>query len=252
MQDRDPKSHADKEEAGKIVVQSPFIKWLDNFWYHNKWIVIIAGIFLFAIVVCVVQCAGRDVSDAYVAFAGGVNLTDKDKEVLEEILNDISEDAAKEEPLDVGVLGYTYYSEEELRALYTDGENGFDNEGFNRAKQHNRERFNNMRDYVVTGECSIWFVSEAVYAELDMHEQLAVPLKSSLKTIPEAAYDDCAIRLSETAFYRYYKEQLSFLPADTLIVLTNPNTVWGASSDEEHYEKVKAIYRAIVNFEIKE
>lgn len=248
MEDKETRTRADKQTAGKIVVQNRFVKWLDNFWYHHKWGVIIGGIFLFAIIVCAVQCAGRELSDVYVTFAGGFEMSTEERQVVENILSDLSED--QEDPVKIGTVSYTYFSEDELRALFTDDENGFQNEGYNRAKQSNAERFSNLNDYIMTGECSLWFVSEAVYAELNMQERLAVPLRLSFDAIPESAYDDCAIRLIDTEFYRYYREQLDFLPADTLLVLTNPNAVWGASSDEEHYDQVKQIYRAIVQFKV--
>ena len=247
MAEQEPNTRPEKEEAGEVVIQNRFIKWLDNFWYHNRWIIIICAIFLFAFVVCIVQCAGRKISDTYVTVAGGFTVSDKDLAALEEILNDLAGDLDKKDPVSVGVLSYTFYSEEELRALFTD-DDGFDNEGYNRARQPNAERFSNLSDYVMTGECSIWFVSEAVYNELDMTKKLAVPLKSTFGKEIAGAYDAYAIRLGDTAFYQYYREKLDFLPEDTLIVLTNPNAVWGASANEKKYAKVIAIYRAIIEF----
>ncbi len=250
MAEKEPNTRSDKQEAGEIVIKNRFLKWLDNFWYHNKWAIIICAIFLFAFIVCVAQCASREVSDAYVTFAGGFEVKDKEKAALEEILNGLSEDIDSKDPMTVGVVSHTFYSEEELRALFTDEENGFDNEGYNRARQPNVERFSNLSDYVMTGECSIWFVSEAVYAELNMQKKLAVPLKSTFGSVPASAYDNCAVCLVDTEFYQYYREKLSFLPEDTLIVLTNPNAVWGASANEKQYGRVKALYRAIIEFKI--
>lgn len=247
MAEKEPNIRPEKEEAGEVVIQNRFVKWLDNFWYHNRWAIIICAIFLFAFIVCIVQCAGRKISDTYVTVAGGFTVSDKEKETLEELLNDLSEDLDKKDPMSVGVLSYTFYSEDELRALFTD-ESGFDNEGYHRAKQPNAERFKSIQNYVMTGECSIWFVSEAVYAELDMAKRLAVPLKSTFGKEIAGAYDAYAIRLGDTAFYQYYREKLSFLPEDTLIVLTKPSAIGGASANEKQYAKVKAIYRAMIEF----
>ena len=33
----------DKREAGEIVVNNRFLTWLDNFWYHYKWHVIVSA-----------------------------------------------------------------------------------------------------------------------------------------------------------------------------------------------------------------
>ena len=34
-----------KESDVKVSLSSPFLKWLDNFWYHHKWKVIIILLF---------------------------------------------------------------------------------------------------------------------------------------------------------------------------------------------------------------
>ena len=47
-----------------------FFRWLDNFWYHNKWKTIIVSFLLLTLIVCAVQFAGREDADIYILYAG--------------------------------------------------------------------------------------------------------------------------------------------------------------------------------------
>ena len=69
----------DKLEAGDVVAASPALRWLDNFWYHHKWAVIITVFFLVVLIVCVLQMSSRVQYDFNVIFVGnGGNITGTD------------------------------------------------------------------------------------------------------------------------------------------------------------------------------
>ncbi|MBR5314827.1 MAG: hypothetical protein IKU45_05400, partial [Clostridia bacterium] len=46
------------------------LKWLDNFWYHYKWHVIIGLFVIVFLVVAIGQMIDKDKVDAYVMYAG--------------------------------------------------------------------------------------------------------------------------------------------------------------------------------------
>lgn len=239
-------SRHDKETGGEIVVSNRFVKWWDNFWYHYKWTVIVIAFFLLVFIVCFAQCSQRTLSDTYVTFSGGVVLSEEESTAISQVFGGLTK-TEEESAQSVGLRSYAFFSEEELRTLYTDPETGnFDNAGYNRAKQANVDRFSSLQDYMMTGECSIWFLSPTVYAELDIKNDIGVALETTFGNRPASAYDDYAIRLGDTELYRYY-EALQVLPEDTLVVLS-ASFVFGASADEGQYARVKELYRAIVEF----
>lgn len=239
-------SRKDKEAGGEIVVSNRFVKWWDNFWYHYKWTVIAVAFFVLVFAVCFVQCSQRTLSDTYVTFSGGFVLSEEENTAVSQVLTGLTK-TEEGDSKSVGIRSYAFFSEEELRTLYTDPETGnFDNAGFNRAKQANADRFSSLQDYMMTGECSIWFLSPTVYEELKMKEDIGVSLETTFGKRPDSAYDDYAVRLGDTELYRYY-EALQVLPEDTLVVLS-ASFVFGASSDEGQYAHVKDLYRAIVTF----
>lgn len=235
----------DKQNGEEIAIQSPFLKWLDNFWYHYKWTVIVVGFFVLVFAVCLTQCVNTPHKDAYVTFSGGYALTEEEQLAVERVFDVLSKMTFGEDAPVIGFATYTFYTEEELRTLYTDPETGdFDNYGFQTAKQHNSNRLDDLGQYMMTGECSVWLVSPAVYEHQRMKEKIAVPLAESFTTVPDGAYDEYAIRLGDTALYQAY-EALQILPADTLVVLTR-GYIMGASSNPQTYAQFKAIYHAIV------
>jgi hypothetical protein len=58
----------EKYEGGEI--SSPFLKKLDNFWYHYKWHSLIALFFVLVFTVCAVQMCSRAEYDVHVLYAG--------------------------------------------------------------------------------------------------------------------------------------------------------------------------------------
>ena len=250
-----------KEPTGEIVVNNRFFKWLDNFWYHYKWTVIVVGFFVLVFVVCFSQCVQKVDINIPVVYAGGYQPTDaerlswteEDRSAIKDVLSSLYRRSGGDETKNVGFLTYNVYTEEQLRAMATEkpekeGESEkFSPYAFNAAKQNNIAEFDAFANYMGTGECSIWLLSEYVYEEKKVSDR-AMPLSEIWGAeIPEGAYDAYAIRLGDTALYRYY-DALHVLPEDTLIVLTR-GWIMGASSDEATYESYLRLYRAMVDFQ---
>ena len=250
-----------KEQAGEIVVSNPFLKWLDNFWYHYKWTVIVIGFFLLVFIVCFSQCVQKVDINVPVVYAGGyqsmdadrLSWTEEDRASVKNVLSSLYRGAGGDEEKNVGFLTYNIYTEEQLRAMATEAPSAegesekFSPYAFNAAKQNNLSEFEAFANYMGTGECSIWLVSEYVYTEKRLWER-AMPLAELWgEEIPAGAYDEYAVRLGDTALYRYY-DALRLLPADTLIILTR-GWVMGSSGDAKTYEEYTRLYRAMVDFQ---
>ena len=79
MQDREV-----REEKVTPVYEpgGKFYKWFDNFWYHNKWKVIIVSFLVLTFTVCIVQLLGRKSVDLYVLYAGPYKFGQTDTQSL--------------------------------------------------------------------------------------------------------------------------------------------------------------------------
>lgn len=248
MSQRENIEREEKLAGEDIVIRNPIFLWFENLWYHHKWTIILVAFFLFVAIVCFVQCATTPNKDIHITFGGSHTMTSEELASVERVFGDLSKATFEENSPTVGIVSYPFYTEEELRALYTDPETGdFNGSAFNMAKGENTNRLDELSNYMMTGECSIWLVNTSVYEAQHMSERLAVPLVESFGTTPTGAYDEYAIRLGDTAIYQYY-EALQVLPADTLIVFTK-SYFMGASSNAETYAKFQSLYRAIVEFQ---
>ncbi|MBQ7347055.1 MAG: hypothetical protein IJW55_03785 [Clostridia bacterium] len=239
----------EKNTAGEIVVKNRFLTWLDNFWYHYKWPVIVIGFFVFVGIVCFAQCSTKETGDVTLAYAGNYTLSGEERERVIDVFNAVAPEKEKDgrtAQMEVLLTDYSVYTEDELRPQYTDAQGNVDLYAFNNAKQVSNDNLTTFGTYVMTGEAAVWLVSEYVYEQRNL-AAVAVPLSELFETLPESACNDYAIRLGDTALYKYY-DALKVLPADTLIVMPH-SYVWGASSDAEKYEEFKAMYYAIVNFQ---
>lgn len=247
MSQKKPTKREEKLAGDGIAIRHPVFLWFENLWYHHKWTIIVVAFFLFVAIVCFAQCATTPHKDVYITFGGSYTMTSEEHQAVERLFGELSKKTFGEEPPAIGVISYPFYTEDELRALYTDPETGdFDGAAYNMAKGQNVNRLDELSSYMMTGECSIWLVNTSVYEAQHMSEKLAVPLADTFETIPAGAYDEYAVRLGDTAIYKYY-EALQVLPADTLIVLTYPYFM-GASSNQETYAQFKTLYRAIIEF----
>ena len=237
----------EKIEAGEIVVQNRFLKWLDNYWYHYKWPTLVVAFFLLVGVVCFTQCATSEKYDLVVCYTGDAAISKDQQQKLLEILNSLAPDAKKGEgKQSVGLTRYLIYDPEKLKETCTDDEGKQDVTAYTAANQTSSNHFKNFDTYVATGDCAVYFVSEYVYSKRpDLGKSMMRPLESIYGSeLPACAYDAYAIRLSETAFYQYYQDVLDFLPEDTLILIP-ARTVFVS---EETYADYEALYLAILNF----
>ena len=241
------RDHEEKIDGAEIAVtKNKFLSWLDNFWYHYKWPALIIAFFIIVGVFGFVQCSTRETGDVNVVFAGGYSMNASQKTTLSSALSLLVPKEGKEgETVTAVVPDYPVFSDEEIRAMFTDENGNFSLSAYENLRQQCVQNMNTLGDYIMTGECSIYLVRESVYQAKNL-SALAVPLSQHFQTIPNGAHDEYAVRIGDTEFYKYY-EALHFIPADTLIVLTKPY-IYGASSQPETYAQSEALFLAILNF----
>lgn len=246
----DPKGH---QEDAPAKPKGKFALWLENFWYYYKFHTIVVLFVLFVVTVCFVQCATKETGDLTVTFAGSYAFQGDERQNFIDVLNAVApEDEKSGDKLSVGLNSYSIYSEDELRALYTDidEETGTSalNSGYYSAKQYNTEQLESFSTYIKTGESPVLFINSFVFEAQNISD-IAMPLSDLYgETVPEAACSEYAIRLGDTDFYRYYAA-VQVLPADTLVVLVKPFYM-GATSNEEVYARYERLFRAIVDFKM--
>ncbi|MBO5897694.1 MAG: hypothetical protein J6R04_01655 [Clostridia bacterium] len=233
-----------KPEGGDIRLdeKSAFLRWLDNFWYHHKWHTFFGAFILLLLLVMLMQCRNENGNDLVVTYCGPFGFLTAESEGARDALNEaMPQDYDGNGEKYVEFVRYQVYSEEEMIAdkEANDGE-GTVNVSYN---AHQLELFN---DFMMTGECSIYLLSPYIYDYIQPRGNLK-KLAEVMDAVPEHAYDEYAIRLSETALYQN-TPALQLLSPDTLVCLTVPYAL-GRSSNESYYAQSVETFLAIVSAE---
>ena len=241
----------EKLEAGDVVAASPALRWLDNFWYHNKWMVIITVFFVSVGIICLVQFLTRPKYDTSLAFATHFRMDKAQRADFEDLLDRICpEDFDENGEKNVNMMVYQVYSEEEIEseeAAYR--ERG---DEFMLNTKYNIDEYNNFNQFTMTGETSVYIISPYLYGLLVQGNRLK-PLSEVYTdgNLPKGALPDgIGIRLSETDFYKY-NPAAQVIP-DTAILCLHRPTLAGRGQSETLYGHDQAFFRAIADFEVKE
>ena len=216
----------ENELSGDIKIQSPFMKKLENFFYHYKWHTIIAAFFVFILALCVFQTCKKTSYDAYIMYAGGKNLRTMEEGETESTfvilyktmgfyVGDYDEDGEK----NVSFSDIFLPSADEIKKLEEEGNAPYTLLG------DNDELF---RNNMLSGNYYVCLLSEYLFNEWTKNDNN--PFVSITDYLPEGAKianvegedgyrlaSDCGVYLSSTPL----KDEPGFkyLPDDTIICL---------------------------------
>ena len=236
----------------KIEMSNPALKWLDNFWYHHKWTVIIIGFFLIVAIVGIVQMINKEDYDIEITLATNTIFYAENVDKLEGALvglmpEDINGDGKKNVQLNL----YKIYSEDEMNAANEAETDEDENPIIYVDPTYNKEQINQFNSYVMTGECTVMIVSEFVYNDLVGRREDDVLLKPMKEIfgdeLPKGAMKDgYGIRLSETGAYKNL-DALGWIPEDSVICIMRP-FAFKKGANEEKYQKAVDYFVSIVEF----
>ncbi len=236
MKKQEFKEREPKGEGEISLSASPFLRWLDNFWYHYKWHTLGVLFALIVVTVCTLQTCSKEKHDLTLVYAGPVSLTDADLTGADQLLDrlapgDFDGDGEK----NVTLARYNIYSTEQILAL--------EEEGYAMNRQFNSSEYDNYGNYLLTGESSVYLLDPWLYENLKSADRLR-SVEEVCGKVPDAMLTDgYGIRLGDTALYREY-DVMKVFPEDTVICLLRQQ-VMGKSHDDEHYGNEEAMFRAL-------
>ncbi len=240
------------EQAGEAVIQSSFIKKLDNFWYHYKIHTIAALFIVFVIVICSVQTCSRADYDIQVLYAGGkhIPLSDDSSSLYTNInsafklvCDDYDKDGIKN-PLLLRLTIPT--TNEELENL-----GGSQNEKIFRENTQELETI-----MVYSSEYYLCFLSEPIFIDYDQKitEQGIFPLEDIRKYAPEGSSfeyaSDRGIYLRSTDFYKL--PGIKDLPENTVICLRVRSEVMSSASSKANFNNAEDALKSILAYTYQE
>ncbi|MCQ2355029.1 MAG: hypothetical protein MJ102_08040 [Clostridia bacterium] len=247
-----PVSESDKLEAQEIKIENGFTKWFDNFWFYNKWKVIIALFAIVLVTVCVLQTCGNVSNDITVMYAGSLYITDKTAKEIEKVLNEVMPrdfNGDGEKISDIAALNI--YSAEQINERKEQAKN--DHSVIEINGYANGQELSSFDNLVTTGEYSLCLLEDWLY------ERIAVGgavrrLDDIFGTdgVPENAIDSYAIRFWDTDFAKKYAEEFKFTPKNTVLCLRTPvsiGSVLNGKKSKRNYGYAEEMFRAIVELE---
>jgi hypothetical protein len=208
MNDNNNHPHEEKLEANEVTLMgnNESAKKLSNFWYHNKWTVIIVTFFVATLIIVAVQMLTKVDYDATVTISGPDFIN---SEAVYYISNDLSEalesDINGDGKRTVSISSYPVFSESELYAI---NHSQKDNSGsFIKIveESENLSQYQQFVQYSQTGDSYILIVSKYVYEPLKKTDPSRLAPLSDIyaSELPEGALNDgYGIKLSETAVYK--------------------------------------------------
>ena len=238
-----PESHAPQTPTD-VGVKSPFLVWLDNFWYHYKWQTLIALFLIFAILVCSIQMCNKEDYDLFVMYAGAHDVERRSSSVteyekvlrhLEGVCGDYDGDGA----VSVSFLPLFLPSNTEIEEL-----NAMEGYEVNTAVvADNAEIF---RTNIVYSDYYVCLLSPSVYTTYHSISGVTmfVPLEPYVGTAEVTYYAADAVLLSSTPF----GAQMGFerFPEDTLICLRILTDLQGKKqANVEKYEHAEDMLRRL-------
>lgn len=217
-------------------------KKLDNFWYHYKVQTIIALVLIVTIVICTTQLIRRKDNDYCILYAGPAVLAVQDVTYIKDAFKNVAADYDENGEIVVAIDDIVILSPEEQEAANEDGA------AFN--PDFIKQSLTEFDQQIFGGDAVVCLLSPYMYERVHSSGGF-LPLNEVFESVPDSAYDECAIVLAKTDFGKYFNG-INDLPEDTLICVRRLSTMAvfkGEAKTRKAHEANVEFFRAIVGFE---
>lgn len=224
-------------------------KWLDNYWYHYKWVTLVVIFFAVTLSIIIGQMITKTTPDSYILYGGpGVLTANQTKELQDAFASVLPNDFNGDESKDIEIVSIALMTDEQLEEAKA---NANENDSMllysGKALNDNKTSFATQ---LMSGEYTIVLIDEAQY-ENAYETGCFVKLEELFgENIPDCAYDDSALVFSETSFAEFFTIT-DALPDDTLLCVRSmsiTSAFKGKEKAERQYSEQLSFYKAIVNF----
>ena len=209
--------------------------WLENYWYHYKWMTIIIISSVIALSICLVQCAKKEKYDMYVLYAGNVYIGAEQSTQLADAVNDhMSADKQS-----VCVNSFVYVSED-VKQSYEQGD-AYYNAGINIQQK------NDFFDFLYTAGFNMLIVDRELYSYIDKDEIL-LPMSEISENANEMSEDGYCVKLSDTSLPQKYSIFAS-MPENTVLCFRKQVLMQNLASknNAENYKYQLSVFKNMIS-----
>lgn len=219
---------------------------LSNFWYYNKWKVIIGAGVLVALLICILQMVNRREPDGFVYYAGECYFSQEQAAALETaFVSTMRSDPDGNGEKTVQLIAQVILSpDKQATAIHTAREEEEDGTYIYAGNPTENEA--DHYEQMAYGEAVICLLERSYFEKAREQGRLA-SLREIMGELPENAIDDYGIFLCDTEAGQYF-EICRALPGDTVLCCKAPTLQQKATSKE--YENQLSILRDFLRFSI--
>ena len=220
------------EFDGEVKISSPFMKKLENFWYHYKIHTIAVLFVIFTISILLVQCLGKVEYDSHILYAGPYEIkhTASGGNVAPYVtatssLKRVSQDTNGDGNITVSLLNLFVINNAEADELVKD------NPSLEINSSLVQQDTDTLSQNLLYGDYFVCFLSERLFLEYDERYEgkLFVSLAPYLADGAEVEMlNERAVRLSSLPFYEM--PEICNLPSDTVVCLRAKSELAGKVS----------------------
>ena len=225
-------------------------KWLDNFWYHYKWVTLVTAFFTVTLSIIIIQMITKSNPDSNILYGGPAVLTANQTKEIENAFNALlPEDFNGDGEKITSLQAITLMTKEQIAKAEAEAAENSSVFVYNpQSLENNKTSFSTQ---LFSGEYVICLIDPEQYKNAYKAGGFA-PLSELFgeNNIPEYAYDDCALLLSETNFSKFFTA-MSVFPDDTLICvrkMSSVSAIKGKSKAEREYNNQLRLFYSIIAF----
>ena len=225
-------------------------KWLDNFWYHYKWVTLVTAFFTVTLSIIIIQMITKTNPDSNILYGGPAVLTANQTKEIENAFNALlPEDFNGDGEKITSLQAITLMTKEQIAKAEAEAAENSSVFVYNpQSLENNKTSFSTQ---LFSGEYVICLIDPEQYKNAYKAGGFA-PLSELFgeNNIPDYAYDDCALLLSETNFSKFFTA-MSVFPDDTLICvrkMSSVSAIKGKSKAEREYNNQLRLFYSIIAF----
>lgn len=223
------------------------IKWLDNFWYHNKWQTLLIAFFVVFAIVAASQMALKKEGDVFLLYGGPGQFTPNETlEIQSAFQSLMSGDYNGDGEKYVQFISILLMTQEQIEAAYKNAASQGEvliNSG---TIIQNRSQFATQ---IFAGEAVICLLDPNWYTDIYKSDGF-IQLSHVLGYTPENAIDEYSIYLRDIQAAQYFTV-LKLFPGDTILCVRRMSSTTAFKSLEKEtarYENQLQMFRDIMSF----
>lgn len=224
----------ENEKIKQSVKNLSFNKKIEHYLHYYKWYMIFGAIVLLFATICLFQCASKKDPDAVILYAGTESIAPGYYEYVDDAMSEImTSDYNKDGYKKADITEIIVYDDKISAAIASMTE-----------QQQSYQRF---QIELSMGQSVIYLLDESIYKGM---KDMLVPLSDILSVVPDCAYDEYGIRISDLPVYNY--TNMKYLPRDGILCIRKMRENAVKNDSPDYYENNVSFFCDIVNWTYEE